>query len=399
MATDATLARRIQQTIAVQDGVIFGQPAIVYRAMYTGRDIIAQNSRFAPGYTDDRGYVPVEWWIMSLTRAGNDIPREGEGITNLLLADGTQVPLTDAVDAAGDLLFGPYLDRWPLTKVLDIGGEPVVPSFGGPPEAPPIPFHTHAGDIVDGKVRPPGKLEAYFFPPVDVPPYNADLGRVVTRLGLKPGTTKEQVKAAIEKFGQSDEMYAYGVEYEIRPYEGWTVRPGCLHAPGPWPTFEIQLPQDDFNFAAWQLGARAEGEELEQLREQLCLRGLKDADDFLAQVVDWEISTDPQFREKYHRPSKTLESGSWGRRLQIFFDEFYGEAIEIEPGQSYTRKADGRPFAGIVWSGQGKLAGQPIAAIGGSAPREFLVTPGRDARFENTSDITLRIYTVFPLAS
>lgn len=397
MAQDATLSRRIQETISAQDGVLFGQPAIVYRTMYTGRDIIAQNSRFADGYTDDRGYVPVEWWIMSLTQAGNDIPREGEGVTDLLLADGSQIPLTDAVAACGPLLFGQYLDRWPLTKVLDIGGEPVAPSYGGPAEAPPIPFHTHAGDIVDGKVRPPGKLEAYFFPPVDVPPYNTDLGRVITRLGLKPGTTKEQVKAALEKFGQSDELYSYGVEYEIRPYEGWTVRPGCLHAPGPWPTFEIQLAQDDFNFAAWQLGSRVEGEKLEHLRKELCYRGLKDGDDFLTQVVDWELSTDPQFREKFHRPSQTLESGAWGRRLQIFFDEFYGEAIEVQPGESYTRKADDRPFAGIVWSGQGFLNGQPIGAIGGAAPREFLVTPTHDARFENSFDITLRVYTVFPL--
>ena len=39
-----------------------------------------------------------------------------------------------------------------------------------------------------------GKTEAYFFPPLDVPPYNLELDSVKTRLGLKQGTTKEQVR-------------------------------------------------------------------------------------------------------------------------------------------------------------------------------------------------------------
>lgn len=397
MARADSLAQAIQKTLEAQRGVIFGRPAIVGRSMYTGRDIIAPNSRFAPGYTDERGYVPVEWWIMSLTEAGNDIPKPGEGVTRLLLLGGEEVPLTSAQKACAELLFGPYADRWPLAKVLDIGGEPAVPSYGGEAEVPPIPFHTHAGEIVHGRVRPPGKLEAYFFPPVDIPPYRKELGRVITRLGLKPGTTQEQVRAAIERFGESDEMYALGAAYEIRPYEGWTIPPGTLHAPGPWPTFEIQYPQDDFNFCAWRLGKRAKGQELARLKRELCLRGLKDAGDFLAQAVDWETSTDPRFKERFYRPSRELESGAWGRRLQIFFDEFYGEAVEIEPGRTYTLQAEARPFAGIVWSGQGLLNGQPIADISGGAPVEFLVTPGCDARFENAGSITLRVYTVYPL--
>ena len=32
--------------------------------------------------------------------------------------------------------------------------------------------------------------------------------------------------------------------------EGWTIRPGVLHAPGPYPTFEIQLAQDDAHLAS-----------------------------------------------------------------------------------------------------------------------------------------------------
>ena len=33
------------------------------------------------------------------------------------------------------------------------------------------------------------------------------------------------------------------------------------------------------------------------------------------------------------RPSEVLESGVWGRRIRIFFHEFYGEGFELQPGQ------------------------------------------------------------------
>lgn len=397
------LSKRVQQTLERQGGVVFAEPALVGRAMYTGRDLIAKNSRFGEGFQDDRGYVPVEWWIMSMTQAGNDIPRPGEGITRLLLADGDRVPLNEAASAAGDALFGEYLARWPLTKVLDIGGEPVVPGFGpfrhvpAEEEVPPIPFHVHAGYVVEGRMRPPGKLEAYFFLPVDIPPYNRNLGRVISRLGLKPGTTREDVLVALREFGASDAMYALGTAYEIRPYEGWTILPGTLHAPGPWPTFEIQLPQDDFNFAAWQLGVRVGGGERQHLRERMMLRGLRDEEDFLRQAVDWEVCIDPHFRRKYRREAQVLEAGPWGRRLRIFFDRFYGEGIEIEPGRRYTRAADPRPWAGIVWSGSGQLNGHRIGMRETEGMTEFLVAPAHAASFVNDGELTLRVYTVFPL--
>ena len=69
-----------------------------------------------------------------------------------------------------------------------------VPEATPIPEAPPIPCHVHAGEVCGGRCVGHGKTEAYFFPPLDVPPYNLQLeGKVSTRLGLKSGTTKQQV--------------------------------------------------------------------------------------------------------------------------------------------------------------------------------------------------------------
>lgn len=410
MRAGRDLRRAIESTLAARGGVVFAQPALVGRAMYTGRDILARNSRMAPGYQDARGYVPVERWILSLTEAANERPIPGEGISRLLV-DGEPVWLTKAAEAAGDLLFGPYLDRWPLTKVLDIGGDPVTPDFGplsgmvegvGEPEVPPIPFHVHSGTVVNGRLHGPGKLEAYFFPPVDVPPYRAHLGRVITRLGLRPGTTREQVLTALREFGRSDAMYALGSVYEIHPYDGWTVEPGTLHAPGPWPTFEIQLPQDDNNFASWRLGARASGEDLEQLRADMMLKGLAGEEDFLEQAVDWDGSTRQDFEARHRRRSRLLEEGPWGRRLQIFFDAFYGEALEVRPGQRVVRAASAEPWGAIVWSGQGRVNGAEVAPYaGGEAsagrPSEWLVAPGHAVEVEAEGQGTLAIYSVFPV--
>lgn len=57
---------------------------------------------------------------MSLTQAGNEIPKEGEGLTNVFVrgADGgeTTLRLVDARAAAESTLFGAFASRWPLTK-------------------------------------------------------------------------------------------------------------------------------------------------------------------------------------------------------------------------------------------------------------------------------------------
>jgi hypothetical protein len=390
------LNQAIAGTIREQNGVIFAHPALVGRETYAGRDILAQNHTFSPEFQDERGYLTVERWIMSATAAENDLPRVNEGVSLLQLSDGGTTSLTEAIRECRELLFGSYWGQWPLVKLLDIGGTPLAPSFGGPPETPPIPFHVHSGYIKEGKAVPPGKLEAYFFPPVDIPPYCQNWGRVYTRLGLRPETKKEEVIAALEEFGDGDRLYRLGRVYEIRPNEGWTIYPGCLHAPGPWPTFEVQMPQDDYNLAAWRFGERPDPAEREKVRDSLQLRGLADAADFLNQVVDWELSVDPHFQKKYHHTAVELESGAWGRRLQIFFDRFYGEALEINSGCAYPCPADDRPWAGLVWSGTGAVGAAPLRDDLHAPGNEFLVVPGHAVKLRNDGLAKLVVYRFFP---
>lgn len=86
--------------------------------------------------------------------------------------------------------------------------------------------------------------------------------------------------------------------------------------------------------------------------------------------------------------------------LQTFEgDYFYGEAVELTPGSEWVREpdADERPFAGIVWSGQGTINGRAIAHDSADGGSEFLATPGARVAFANTGDGPLLVYTVFPI--
>ncbi len=394
--TKQSKRNKILNMIEHQKGILFAEAATVYRCQYSGRDIIAKNSKFTEGYVDDRGYVPVEWWIMSKTPAENEITKENEGLSYLFLENGEKILFKDAIEIAGEDLLGDYVEAWPLTKILDIGGEQIKSSFSESPEVPPIPVHVHSGDIIEGKAVGPGKLEAYFFPKVNVPPYNKDLSGTITRLGLKPGVSKEEVIQRLKHFGQDDSMYEVCNTFEVNAYDGWTILPGVIHSPGPWTTFEIQTPQDDFNLGSWQLGQRFNENELPEKKRSLQLRGLKDEEDFVNQVINWEQSQDPNFKDKWYRKSQVLQEGPWGKQLQIFFDNFYGEAFEINSSAIWTRNADNKPFAGIVWSGQGTINGNPISAENKNT-KEFLVTPKNSLSIVNTGDIPLIIYTVFPI--
>ena len=45
----------------------------------------------------------------------------------------------------------------------------------------------------------------------------------VTRMGFKQGVTREQIQAAIGKFGKSDEIYDLMKSYKVYENETWMV--------------------------------------------------------------------------------------------------------------------------------------------------------------------------------
>lgn len=386
-------------TVKSQHGVIFSKPAIVCRGVYSGRNLLALNSHFSPELTDHRGYLPVEWWIMSQTPALNPIPKPGEGITQLHLLDGTQLTLTDAISLAADVIMGDYATLWPLTKVLDIGGQPVKPSFSDKEEVPPIPCHVHAGHVKDGCCCPPGKLEAYFIPPLNVPPYNKDLeGEVVIRYGLKQSVEQNELLVCLSQFGENDRIYQLMNVDFVRPFESWTIQPKMLHAPGPWLTLEIQTPQDDFNLLGWQLGQRFDSDEARlAAKKDTQLRGLTDEKALLDEAIDWDANKDPDFKKKWHTKCDILEEGEWGKKVQLFYHKFYGEGFIVNSGHKYVSAEDSRPRAGVVWSGEGTINMKHISHNDWNS-REFLLTPNHEMTIDNSlGSIPLMVFTIFPM--
>ena len=397
MAEQSDVLTDIRTTLARQ-GVIFARSAIVHREMYSGQDILAPNSTFTPDKMDERGYLPVEWWIVSLVKAENSIAKENEGLTTLICQK--EILLSDAIKVAEKELFGSYLDKWPLTKVLDIGGEKVVPEFvtgPGEPEIPPIPCHVHAGSIKDGKCQGQGKDEAYFYPPLNVGPYNKLMPPVKTRIGIKPDTQKQTVISSLAEYGKTDALYDLMQVHDVHPWEGWMVPAKLVHAPGPWVTFEIQRPQDDFNLLAWRMGSKVKAENLPAHKESLQLRGLKDEKNLFEQTINWELNIDPALSEKFSQKCKVLEEGVWGKKLQIFYHLFYGEGLIVSAKQSVTLEASEKPRAGICWSGQGSINKLELLCTG-LTQREFLITPYTSVLVENSStESELIIFLVLPI--
>lgn len=388
------LKESILKTLELQKGIVFAsKPTFVLRENYSGRNIIAKNSEFSEDFVDDRGYVPVELWLMSLVEAENPKKKNGEGLAKISLCDG-EITLKQASKVAEEELFGIWKNAWPLAKILDIGGVPKKTSFSDEWEVQPIPPHVHGGDIINGVAKKPGKCEAYFFLPLDVNPYNRKIGKTISRLGFKPGITKEIFKEKLRHFGKDDSMYELLEPYVIKPYSGWTMPAGTIHSPGPWITFEIQLPQDDFNNVGWKFEDRISDANWDEKYNQLVLRGLKDEDDLINQVLDWDVSTDPNFKDHYQREIKIIEEGEFGRRFQIFFDQFYGEGWEINSGKSLTINAKEKPIAGLVWSGNGLLNNNQVTV---DKNREFFIVPQTPITLENNGSEKLIMFTVEPI--
>ena len=392
------LRQKVLNTLKSNSGILVAKPSLVGRHTYLGRDILAPNSD-KEKHGDERGYVPVEWWLCSTVMAGNPIMKDNEGVAKFFMDDNETALFSDILKIAELEVLGKYKHSWPLIKVLDIGGRATQPTFNGklaPEEVPPIPCHVHNGYICDGRCCGHGKLEAYFFPPL---PKGKEVVGAKTRLGIKPGTSKETLCSCMCRFGIDDDMYTHLNVYDVEPFSGWTIECGVIHAPGPYLTFEVQLPQDDGNLLAWQLGQKIEGEEnLKEERDRTMLKGMPDEASLFDEVVNMSLTSVENFKEKYFHPSKTIEEGQWGRRLQTFFNRFYGEAIELNPGEKYSLKKTDMPCAMVVWLGSGIINGIDVDYQNNNA-RELLIVPDTTLDIvNNNSNEKLLLLSVYPFS-
>ncbi|WP_438447592.1 hypothetical protein [Gorillibacterium sp. sgz5001074] len=235
----------------------------------------------------ERGGID-ERWLASTTHAENGpLTPEDEGLSYIVVdeAAGGKVLLRDAVEALGGAIIGEGLWKkygaWPVySKFFDNMG--------------PLPHHVHHRDEHAARVNQKGKPEMYFFP-AQMNNHGGEFP--FTFFGFNPETTKEEVRAALERFDKGDNgILDLSRAHKLTLDTGWDVPPGVLHAPGSLCTYEPQFASDVYSM--WQsvlyggqcvpptlLWKDTPEEELGRF-------------DYLMDVMDWERNVDPDFHRR-----------------------------------------------------------------------------------------------------
>ena len=229
MTSTRTLAER---ALEQGEGILRLAPAWVPRDwLVPGNRIkLHPDDRFT--YGGDRGGIS-ERWMSSTTQVDNGpstSPNEGRGY--VVFQDGKtteQFLLRDAIDELKGGLIGDRIWEengcWPVySKFFDFQC--------------PLPIHIHHREEHSSLVGEMAKAEAYYFPAQ----LNNHLGDFPCAFfGLKPGTTKEQVRECLLNFEKGDNRITeLSVGYTMELGTGWDTPPGILHAPGSLCTYDPQ---------------------------------------------------------------------------------------------------------------------------------------------------------------
>jgi hypothetical protein len=183
--------KRILETIETGKGIVRLAPTWVPRSFLCpgGRLKLAPQDLYALGV--NRGGID-ERWFSSTTRADNPGAPEDEGLSYIVTKEGSKIEkilLKTAIEILGDRFLGKEVMR-------KYGGWTIFAKFFD--NSCPIPLHLHQREEHAKKVNRLAKPEAYYFPPQ----LNFIEGRFpYTFFGLEPGTTKEDIKECLKKWG------------------------------------------------------------------------------------------------------------------------------------------------------------------------------------------------------
>ncbi len=257
------------------------------------------------------------------------------------------VTLRDAVaelkgGIIGDRVWNAH-QRWPMySKFFDNKGA--------------LPHHVHQRDQHAKLVGMLGKPESYYFP-VQNNNYGADYP--YTFFGLKPGTTKDQLKECLSNFSKGDNRITdLSTAYRLEPGTGWDVPAGILHAPGSLCTYEPQRASDVFAMYQSLTGDAIIPEEL--LWKNSPAEKVGNVD-YLIEVLDWEANVDPNFaahhfmRPKPVRPAAQMEAdGCQENWITYKSPDYSAKELTVFPGKTVTIK-DGGAYGMILLQGHGKM--------------------------------------------
>ena len=324
----------------------------------------------------DRGGID-ERWFSSTTPADNG-PKTSpnEGLSFIVVEDGSLLETVTLRDAIAEVKAGIVGDRiwkthqgWPMySKFFDNKGA--------------LPHHVHHRDHHARLVGQIGKPESYYFP-VQNNNYGADFP--YTFFGLKPGTTKDQLRECLLSFSRGDNRITdLSSAYRLEPGTGWDVPAGILHAPGSLCTYEPQKASDVFAMYQSLTGDAVIPEEL--LWKNSPKEKVGNVD-YLIDVLDWDANVDADFAAHHfmrprpaHPEARMKADGFLENWITYKSPEYSAKELTVLPGRTVT-VTDGGAYGMILLQGHGGMGPWEIDTpalirFGQLTMDEFFVTEG-----------------------
>lgn len=346
MISHNSINTRVRCALEAGEGVLRLAPTWVPRSyLVPGRRLkLATCDLYA--YGAERGGID-ERWLASTTFAMNEGRTPDEGLS-FVVSEGDRFTLKDAVQSEGERIVGKAIwdkyKRWPVySKFFDNLG--------------PIPHHLHQSEEQARLVGREGKPEGYYFPPQ----LNATFGNFShTYFGLEPGTTKADIRNCLARWNEGDNnILSFAKAYKLLPGTGWMVPTRVLHAPGSLLTYEPQWGSDVLSMFQSMVDGRQVKHDL--LTQDVPPERHKDLD-FIADMVDWERNTDPNFKSKHYIEPIVAAGGKghdYSDRWVVYGtiggeQKFSAKELTVEPGGRCTLRDPGASGV-IVTQGHGRV--------------------------------------------
>ncbi|WP_349361149.1 hypothetical protein [Stappia sp.] len=372
---------KMDAALARDGGIVRLAPAWVPRLFCTPGQRIRLHPDDHYAFGAGRGGIN-ERWFASAVRADNGPGTTAhEGLSLVVGEDGTLLPF-DAFVAhhKADLLGQTFWDAhrgWPMySKFFD--------------NQKPLPFHLHQTEEKAALVGKRGKPEAYYYPPE----VNNHLGdQPIAFLGLRPGTTRDQLRDALLAFarGGDNRITDLAVAYRLKLGTGWDIPAGILHAPPSVCTYEPQVASDVFSM--WESWSNNR-EVPEDLLWKDVPRDHHGDIDFLMSLLEWDDNVDPDFAARRFSPklrtARSIEAGDeagWAEYWVAYRSPaFSAKELRVAPGCAVTLREDD-PHGAIVIGGRGRVGGLPVASatlirFGALSEDELFVSAGAAGALE-----------------
>ncbi|MEM1582041.1 MAG: hypothetical protein QXK89_05980 [Candidatus Bathyarchaeia archaeon] len=331
------------------EGIVKLAPAWVPRSFLSpGKRLkLAPEDVYALGA--ERGGID-ERWLASTTKADNPGAPEDEGLSYIIIQNGSRIDkvlLKDAIDVLGEKFLGKDIMR-------KYGGWTVLAKFFD--NSCPIPLHLHQMEEHARRVNRLPKPEAYYFPPQ----LNVIEGKFpYTFFGLEPGTTKEDIKRCLEKWSMGDNGILYfSRAYKLKPGTGWFIPAGILHAPGTLVTYEVQKASDVA--AIYQSMLEDKPISWDLLVKDVPKEHHQDLD-YIVEMIDWSENLDPEFKRHHYiepipaiDPEESKKMGYEEKWIIYGSNEFSAKELTIYPGNR-VKILDRTAYGLIVIQGYGRI--------------------------------------------